>query len=91
MDLIARRVTREGVVVDLQPRDFRLLECLMRNAGRVMTRTMLLEKVWDFHFDPKTKIVESQVSRLRAKITRGEQPQLIHTVRGFGYVIRSPA
>ncbi len=91
MDLIARRVTRGGVVVDLQPRDFQLLEYLMRNAGRVVTRTMLLEKVWEFHFDPKTKIVESQISRLRAKITRGEEPQLIHTVRGFGYVIRPPA
>jgi len=91
MDLIARRVTRGGVVVDLQPRDFHLLEYLMRNAGRVVTRTMLLEKVWGFHFDPKTKIVESQISRLRAKITKREQPELIHTIRGFGYVIRPPA
>jgi two-component system, OmpR family, response regulator len=71
MDLLARRVTRGGADIDLQPREFQLLEYLMRNAGRVVTRTMLLEKVWEFHFDPKTKIVETHISRLRAKITRG--------------------
>jgi two-component system, OmpR family, response regulator len=91
MDLVARRVTRGGVVIDLQPRDFQLLEYLMRNAEKVVTRTMLLEKVWEFHFDPKTKIVESQISRLRAKVTKEGAPELIHTVRGFGYVIRPPA
>jgi len=91
MDLLARRVTRGGADIDLQPREFQLLEYLMRNAGRVVTRTMLLEKVWEFHFDPKTKIVETHISRLRAKITRGDAQELIHTVRGFGYVIRPPS
>jgi two-component system, OmpR family, response regulator len=91
MDLLARRVTRSGADIDLQPREFQLLEYLMRNAGRVVTRTMLLEKVWEFHFDPKTKIVETHISRRRAKITRGDAQELIHTVRGFGYVIRPPS
>jgi two-component system, OmpR family, response regulator len=91
MDLMARRVKRGGVVIDLQPREFQLLEYLMRNAGRVITRTMLLEKVWEFHFDPKTKIVESQISRLRSKLATQGQPELIHTVRGFGYVIKPPS
>jgi two-component system OmpR family response regulator len=89
MDLIARRVTRAGEEIELQPREFQLLEYLMRNAGRVVTRTMLLEKVWDFHFDPKTKIVETHISRLRAKVDRGADQELIHTVRGSGYVIRA--
>jgi two-component system OmpR family response regulator len=62
----------------------------MRNAGRVVTKMMLLEKVWEFHFDPKTKIVETQISRLRAKISSGDQEELIHTIRGAGYVLRSP-
>jgi two-component system OmpR family response regulator len=91
MDLIARRVKRDGAVIDLQPREFQLLEYLMRNAERVVTRTMLLEKVWEFHFDPKTKIVESQISRLRSKLAKHGQPELIHTVRGFGYVIKPPS
>jgi two-component system, OmpR family, response regulator len=91
MDLMARRVKRGGAVIDLQPREFQLLEYLMRNAGRVITRTMLLEKVWEFHFDPKTKIVESQISRLRSKLATQGQPELIHTVRGFGYVIKPPS
>jgi two-component system, OmpR family, response regulator len=91
MDLIARRVTRGAAVIDLQPREFQLLEYLMRNAERVVTRTMLLEKVWEFHFDPNTKIVESQISRLRAKLAKEGQPELIHTVRGFGYVIKPPS
>ena len=89
MDLIARRVSRAGKDIELQPREFQLLEYMMRNAGRVVTRTMLLEKVWEFHFDPKTKIVETHISRLRAKIDRGANQELIHTVRGSGYVIRS--
>jgi two-component system, OmpR family, response regulator len=89
MDLIARRVSRAGKTIELQPREFRLLEYMMRNAGRVVTRTMLLEKVWEFHFDPKTKIVETHISRLRAKINRGADQELIHTIRGSGYVIRS--
>lgn len=91
MNLIARQVKRGGQAVELQPREFQLLEYLMRNTGRVVTRTMLLEHVWDFHFDPKTKIVETHISRLRAKLNRASQQELIHTIRGSGYVIRAPA
>ena len=87
MDLIARRVTRAGKRIELQPREFRLLEVLMRNRGRVMTRTMLLERVWDFHFDPKTSVVETHISRLRAKIDRPFDKELIRTERGIGYLI----
>jgi two-component system OmpR family response regulator len=87
MDLIARTVRRRGELIDLQPREFRLLEVLMRNRGRVVTRTMLLERVWDFHFDPKTTVVETHISRLRAKIDRPYDVELIHTVRGTGYRI----
>jgi two-component system, OmpR family, response regulator len=90
MDLIAHRVKRGSKNIALQPREFRLLEYLMRNAGRVVTRTMLLEKVWEFHFDPKTKIVETHISRLRAKIGWDGQQELIHTIRGAGYVLRLP-
>jgi two-component system OmpR family response regulator len=90
MDLLSRSVTRAGKTVDLQPREFELLECLMRNAGRVLTRTMLLETVWDFHFDPKTNIVETHMSRLRGKVDRGFDYDLIHTVRGAGYTLRAP-
>ena len=91
MDLLKRLVTRAGVKVDLQPREFRLLEYLMRHAARVVTRTMLLENVWDFHFDPKTNIVETHISRLRSKIGHGGgNPELIHTVRGAGYCLRAP-
>jgi two-component system OmpR family response regulator len=85
MDLIRRVVRRAGEVIDLQPREFRLLEMLMRNKGKVITRTMLLERVWDFHFDPKTSVVETHISRLRAKIDKPFQTELIHTVRGAGY------
>ena len=88
MDLIARTVTRRGAILDLQPREFALLEFLLRNAGRVVTRTMLLEGVWDFHFDPRTNVVETHISRLRAKIDRGQDVELIHTVRGSGYMLR---
>ena len=91
MDLIARQVKRGDRLIDLQPREFQLLEYLMRNAGRVVTRTMLLEHVWEFHFDPKTKIVETHMSRLRAKLNRASKQELIHTIRGSGYVIRPPA
>jgi two-component system OmpR family response regulator len=91
MDLVARQEKRGDKDIALRPREFRLLEYLMRNAGRVVTRTMLLEKVWEFHFDPKTKIVETNVSRLRAKIDRESDRRLIHTIRGSGYVIRPPA
>ncbi|HEX4198729.1 MAG TPA: response regulator transcription factor [Caulobacteraceae bacterium] len=90
MDRLRRTVTRGGARIDLQPREFQLLEHLMRHAGRVVTRTMLLESVWDFHFDPKTNIVETHVSRLRAKLDRGHGPELIHTVRGAGYCLREP-
>ncbi len=90
MDLIKRTVTRGGKSIDLQPQEFRLLEYLMRNAGKAVTRTMLLENVWDFHFDPKTNIVETHVSRLRAKIDRGFDSELIETIRGVGYRLRAP-
>jgi two-component system, OmpR family, response regulator len=91
IDLLSRRVKRGPLSVDLQPREFRLLEYLMRNAERVVTRTMLLEHVWEFHFDPKTKIVETHISRLRSKINQGAAQELIHTIRGSGYVIRAPS
>ena len=90
LDLLKRAVTRAGRRIELQPREFQLLEYLMRHAGRVVTRTMLLESVWDFHFDPKTNIVETHMSRLRGKVDRGHGCELIHTVRGAGYVLREP-
>ena len=90
MDLRRRQVKRAGRVVDLQPQEFKLLEYMMRNAGDVVTRTMLLEHVWDFHFDPKTKIIETHMSRLRSKIDRDSDTPLIHTVRGAGYSIYAP-
>ena len=90
LDVLRRTVSRAGQRIEVQPREFRLLEYLMRHAGRVVTRTMLLENVWDFHFDPKTNIVETHVSRLRAKINRGHGAELIHTVRGSGYCLRGP-
>jgi two-component system OmpR family response regulator len=89
MDLLKRRVLRQGKQIDLQHREFRLLEYLMQNAGRVVTRTMLLEAVWDFHFDPQTTVVETHISRLRAKVDRGFDQELIHTVRGAGYCLRA--
>lgn len=88
IDLLARTVRRAGCGIDLQPREFRLLEFLMRHAGQVVTRTMLLERVWDLHFDPRTNVVESHVSRLRAKIDKGHAVALIHTLRGAGYCLR---
>ena len=91
LDLLSRRATRRGRRIDLQPREFKLLEYLMRHAGRVVTRTMLLENVWDFHFDPKTNIVETHISRLRGKVDRGFGHDLIHTARGAGYSIRDAA
>jgi len=90
MDLLKRTVTRAGQRVELQPREFQLLEYLLANAERVVTRTMLLEAVWDFHFDPKTNIVETHISRLRAKLAQGGGAELIHTVRGAGYALRAP-
>ena len=90
MDLLRRSVTRAGRRIELQPREFRLLEYLMRREGQVVTRTMLLEGVWDFHFDPRTSVVETHISRLRGKLDRGFGAELIHTVRGAGYTIRAP-
>lgn len=85
MDLLARTVHRDGQKIDLQPREFRLLEFLMRHAGQVVTRTMLLEKVWDYHFDPQTNVIDVHVSRLRGKIDKDFEKPLLHTVRGAGY------
>ena len=85
LDLERRRVSRAGQLIRLQPRELRLLEYLMRRAGRIVTRTMLLEQVWDLHFDPQTNVVDSQVSRLRAKIDRNFDTPLLHTLRGIGY------
>jgi two-component system OmpR family response regulator len=89
LDRLKRRVMRGGVEIDVQAREFQLLDYLMAHAGEIVTRTMLLEAVWDFKFDPGTNIVETHISRLRAKIDRGGDPPLIRTVRGAGYVIRA--
>jgi two-component system OmpR family response regulator len=89
MDLLARRVRRAGQNIELQPREFRLLEVLMRHSGQVVTRTMLLEKVWDYSFDPQTNVIDVHVSRLRRKVDRDFDQPLIHTVRGAGYVLRA--
>jgi two-component system OmpR family response regulator len=91
LDVLTRRVTRAGQDIPLQPREFRLLEYLMRNAGHVVTRTMLLEHVWDYHFDPQTNVIDVHISRLRAKIDRDFSTPLLHTVRGAGYSIRGTA
>jgi two-component system OmpR family response regulator len=85
MDLLARRVRRAGKALDLLPREFKLLEHLLRNAGRVVTRTMLLEELWDYRFDPHTSLIDTHVSRLRKKIDEGFDKPLLHTVRGSGY------
>jgi two-component system OmpR family response regulator len=85
LDRLKRTVTRSGKRIELQPQEFRLLEYLMRHAGNVVTRTMLLENVWDFHFDPRTSVVETHISRLRAKVDRDFDAELIRTVRGSGY------
>ena len=89
MDLLSRTVTRGGKRLEIQPREFRLLEHLMRHAGQVVTRTMLLEKVWDYHFDPQTNVIDVHVSRLRQKVDKGFDKPLIHTVRNAGYMIRA--
>jgi two-component system OmpR family response regulator len=91
LDRLARKVQRGGAPIILQPREFRLLEYLMKNAGTVVTRTMLLEKVWDYHFDPQTNVIDVHMSRLRAKIDKGFDRALLHTVRGSGYVMRDDA
>jgi two-component system OmpR family response regulator len=89
IDLLSRTATRGGEPIELLPREFRLLEYLMRHAEQTVTRTMLLEQVWDVHFDPHTSVVETHVSRLRSKIDRGNTVALIHTVRGSGYTLRA--
>ena len=88
LDLLSRRVTRAGTVLDLRPREFALLEYLMRNAGHVVSKTMILSHVWDYSFDPQTNVVDVLVSRLREKIDRPFEKKLLHTVRGVGYVLR---
>ncbi|HYN00766.1 MAG TPA: response regulator transcription factor [Aestuariivirgaceae bacterium] len=89
MDLLSRTVTRAGRPILLQPREFKLLEYLMRNAGHVVTRTMLLENVWDYHFDPQTNVIDVHISRLRTKIDKGFPEPMLQTVRGAGYMIRA--
>ncbi len=87
MDLLAHKVTRGGETFNLQPREYKLLEYLMRHAGQVVTRTMLLENVWDYHFDPQTNVIDVHISRLRQKIDKGFDRQLLNTVRGAGYML----
>ena len=91
LDRLSHRVTRGGEPIPLQPREYRLLEYLMKNAGQVVTRTMLLEHVWDYHFDPQTNVIDVHVSRLRSKIDKTFGKPLLHTVRGAGYMIRDGA
>jgi len=88
IDLLTRTVTRAGKPILLQPREFKLLEYLVRNAGHIVTRTMLLENVWDYHFDPQTNVIDVHISRLRAKIDKGHDEPILQTVRGAGYMIR---
>ncbi len=89
LDLLTREIARSGQRIDLQPREFALLEYLMRNAGRVVSKTMILEHVWDYHFDPQTNVVDVLVSRLRGKMDRGWDEKYIHTIRGVGYVLKT--
>ena len=89
IDLLKRVVRRAGKEIDLQPQEFKLLEYLMRSEGRIVTRTMLLENVWDFHFDPQTSVVETHISRLRSKIDKGFETELLKTMRGIGYSLRA--
>lgn len=91
MDLLARSVTRAGVAIELQSREFRLLEYLLQHKGQVITRTMLLENVWDYHFDPQTNVIDVHISRLRSKINANHKTHLIRTVRGAGYIIEDPS
>lgn len=90
VDLLGRTVTRGGKSIDLLPREFQILEYLMRYSGQVVTRTMLLENVWNYHFDPKTSVIDVQISRLRQKLDKGFDHPLLHTVRGAGYCLRAP-
>ena len=89
LDLISRRVVRAGETIGLQPREFALLEYLMRHQGRVVSKTMIMEHVWDYHFDPMTNVVEARISRLRNKVDKDFDTKLIHTVRGVGYVCKA--
>jgi len=89
MDLLKREVSRAGTAIELQPREFALLEFLVRNADRVISKTMIMEHVWGYNFDPQTNVVEARISRLRDKIDKGFDKALIHTVRGVGYVLRT--
>jgi two-component system, OmpR family, response regulator len=89
LDRLSHKVTRGGETILLQPREYRLLEYLMRHAGQVVTRTMLLENVWDYHFDPQTNVIDVHISRLRGKIDKGQDKPLLETVRGAGYMIRN--
>ncbi len=91
LDLIRRRVVRQGQVIDLQPKEFTLLEFLMRSESRVVTRTMLLERVWGFNFDPKTSVVDTHISRLRSKIDKPFDVPLLHTIRNTGYSLHAPS
>jgi two-component system, OmpR family, response regulator len=91
LDRLSHRVVRGEDEIPLQPREFRLLEFLMKHAGQVVTRTMLLENVWDYHFDPQTNVIDVHISRLRSKIDKGFSQPLLHTVRGAGYMIRDGA
>jgi len=88
VNILTREVTRGEKRIDLQPREYSLLEYLMRNAGRIVSKTMIMEHVWDYHFDPQTNVVEARISRLREKIDRDSDQKLIHTVRGAGYVLK---
>ena len=89
VDLVARTVTRAGAPIDMQPREFELLEYLLRNSGQVVTRRMLLENVWNYQFDPQTNVIDVHISRLRGKIDRDFTPALLHTIRGAGYMMRA--
>jgi two-component system OmpR family response regulator len=91
LDRLAHTLTRDGKEIILQPREYRLLEYLMQHAGQVVTRTMLLENVWDYHFDPQTNVIDVHISRLRAKIDKDFNTPMLHTVRGAGYMIRDSA
>ncbi|MDB5510253.1 MAG: two component transcriptional regulator, winged helix family [Hyphomicrobiales bacterium] len=88
LDRLSHKLTRNGREIAMQPREYRLLEYLMKHAGQVVTRTMLLENVWDYHFDPQTNVIDVHISRLRSKIDKGFDTPLLHTIRGAGYMIR---
>jgi len=90
LDMLARSVTRAGKTIDLLPREFQILEFLMRHSGQVVTRTMLLEQVWNYHFDPKTGVIDVQISRLRQKLDKDFDQPMLHTIRGAGYCLRAP-